>query len=169
MEVVARPRARYAALFALLSIVTCLFFWPSPSTPHHHLLVAPRDTNLFQADQVLTSNHSIFAREDYSCSKDNPCSNYACCGKGGYCGYGPDYCGDGCQANCDAVAECGKFASVKGKKCPLNVCCSEFGFCGTTEDFCNDRCQSNCQDPSIPAGQSTSSVRDKVILYYEAW
>lgn len=46
------------------------------------------------------------------------------------CGYGPTYCGDGCQSNCDAVAECGQYASPAGKTCPLNVCCSEFGFCG---------------------------------------
>ncbi|KAL2385529.1 hypothetical protein RJZ90_001269 [Blastomyces dermatitidis] len=40
---------------------------------------------------------------------------------GGYCGYGPDYCGEGCVSNCDAGAECGEFAkpppggSAKGK------------------------------------------------------
>ncbi|KAI7511872.1 glycoside hydrolase [Hortaea werneckii] len=72
-------------------------------------------------------------------------------------------------ADCDAVAECGEFASEKGKKCPLNACCSEFGFCGTTKDFCNAQCQSNCDSPSLPDGRSSSPVRDKVIVYYEAW
>lgn len=73
---------------------------------------------------------TLFKREDdYSCSETNACSNGACCGKvQGFCGYGPDYCGttgtspnDACWSNCDATAECGRYASTKGKTCPLNV------------------------------------------------
>ena len=71
---------------------------------------------------------NLTRRDDYSCSHSKPCSNGACCGKSGFCGYGPTYCGDGCQANCDAKAECGQFAQQKGKECPLNTCCSQFGF-----------------------------------------
>jgi hypothetical protein len=41
---------------------------------------------------------------------------------------GPTYCGSGCISNCDAVAECGQYASPAGKKCPLNTCCSQYGF-----------------------------------------
>lgn len=72
----------------------------------------------------------LFKREDdYSCSESKACSNGACCGKTqGYCGYGPDYCGttgtspnDVCWSNCDATAECGRYASTKGTTCPLNV------------------------------------------------
>lgn len=72
----------------------------------------------------------LFKREDdYSCNESKACSNGACCGKTqGYCGYGPDYCGttgtspnDVCWSNCDATAECGRYASTKGKTCPLNV------------------------------------------------
>lgn len=81
---------------------------------------------------------------DYSCGENNPCSNGACCAKSGYCGYGEKYCGktdkspnDVCWSNCDAKAECGRFAEPKGKECPLNVCCSPFGFCGITEEFCH--------------------------------
>lgn len=76
---------------------------------------------------------NITRREDYTCSPDRPCSNGACCGASGNCGYGKDYCGDGCVSNCDAAAECGKHARPSGKRCPLNTCCSEYGFCGTTE------------------------------------
>lgn len=73
---------------------------------------------------------TLFKREDdYSCSESKACSNGACCGKvQGYCGYGPDYCGttgtspnDVCWSNCDATAECGRYASTEGKTCPLNV------------------------------------------------
>jgi chitinase len=45
-------------------------------------------------------------------------------GADGWCGYGPTYCDEGCQSNCDAKAECGEFAAVPGAGCPLNVCCS---------------------------------------------
>jgi len=65
------------------------------------------------------------------------------------------------QAICDAVTECGQYAAEKDKKCPLNVCCNE--------GFCNDKCQTNCGKPALPAGQSSHPVRDKVIVYYEAW
>ncbi|KAF7618668.1 hypothetical protein AFLA_000319 [Aspergillus flavus NRRL3357] len=47
------------------------------------------------------------------------------------------------MSNCDARAECGKYASTPNTKCPLNNCCSEFGFCGTTSEFCTAECQSN--------------------------
>ncbi|OAA67644.1 symbiotic chitinase [Cordyceps fumosorosea ARSEF 2679] len=83
---------------------------------------------------------------------------------------GPLYCGTGCLANCDATAECGKFAKEPGKKCPLNVCCSQHGFCGTTTDFCNSKCQSNCvEHPKPPGGSSTGRTLSRVIGYYEAW
>ena len=90
------------------------------------------------------------------------------------CGFGETYCGDGCQANCNARADCGYWAPVPGTECPVNGCCSEvccihriggilglegvvhlfsntdvpcicqFGFCGLTDDFCGKGCQSNC-------------------------
>jgi len=86
------------------------------------------------SDDVSSSNVSLLMRrDDYSCGKGNPCSNGACCGASGYCGYGKTYCGAGCVSNCEAVAECGKDAVPSGKKCPLNTCCSQYGFCGTTQ------------------------------------
>ncbi|KAK2773012.1 chitinase [Colletotrichum kahawae] len=104
---------------------------------------------------------------DYTCGPDKPCSNGACCGEDGWCGYSPTYCGDGCQSNCDAKAECGEFAATAGQTCPLNVCCFEFGFCGTTTDFCKEGCQSNCEQPK-PSG-SSSDVQQRVIGYWETW
>lgn len=80
--------------------------------------------------------------EDYSCDENRPCKNGACCAKTGFCGYGPDSCGDGtspndhCWSQCDAKAECGRYAKTPGQECPLKVCCSQFGFCGTTDQFC---------------------------------
>ncbi|CAG8971988.1 hypothetical protein HYALB_00003326 [Hymenoscyphus albidus] len=119
--------------------------------------------------------------DDFSCSESKPCSNGACCSKkSGFCNYGPEACGTNgqspnelCWSNCDAHAECGKFALVPGTKCPLNVCCSPFGFCGMTEDFCkkgtdeDPGCQSNCDQP--PSGASGGNVQNRIIGYYEAW
>ena len=85
-----------------------------------------------------SDNSTSSSSDDYSCSAANPCSNGACCGKSGYCGYGPTYCGTGCQSNCTAKAECGQYASPANATCPLNVCCSQYGFCGTTDDFCGE-------------------------------
>lgn len=104
---------------------------------------------------------------DYTCGPDSPCSNGACCGESGWCGYGPTYCGDGCQSNCVATAECGEFAATPDAGCPLNVCCSQYGFCGTTADFCGDGCQSNCDQPK-PSPQTTNP-QQRVIGYWEGW
>lgn len=70
--------------------------------------------------------------DPYTCGPGRPCSNGACCGVSGNCGYAPAYCGTGCTSNCDAKAQCGQYAAKPGQTCPLNACCSEFGFCGTT-------------------------------------
>lgn len=87
--------------------------------------------------------------DDYSCGPGSPCRNGertvhqvtsqysntdpflpgACCPKAtGQCNYGPKACGttgtspnDVCWSNCDAKAECGRYANPPGKKCPLNV------------------------------------------------
>ncbi|EGX92282.1 bacteriodes thetaiotaomicron symbiotic chitinase, putative [Cordyceps militaris CM01] len=107
-------------------------------------------------------------QDDHTCGPDRPCKNKACCGKSGWCGYSPDFCGTGCQSNCDAKAECGQYASPQGKTCPLNVCCSEFGFCGTTTEFCAPGCQSYCNQPKPPGG-SGNDVRTRVIGYWESW
>jgi hypothetical protein len=106
-------------------------------------------------------------QNDFTCGPGKPCVNGACCGKDGWCGYSPTYCGDGCQSNCDAKAPCGEYADTPGKTCPLNVCCSKHGFCGTTEDFCSEGCQSFCETPS--PGGSPSNPREIVIGYWEAW
>lgn len=114
-------------LFVILLGLVCVSFWPQDS---QYL----RDSNILSRRQspidiVNTQPIDVLARrDDYSCSASNPCSNGACCGAGGYCGYGSTYCGTGCVSNCNATAECGKDASTPGKTCPLNTCCSEFGF-----------------------------------------
>jgi len=75
----------------------------------------------------------ITAYDPYTCGPGRPCSNGACCGPSGNCGYSAAYCGPGCLSNCDAKAQCGQYAKTPGTTCPLNACCSEHGFCGTTK------------------------------------
>ncbi|SCO15302.1 related to chitinase [Fusarium fujikuroi] len=104
---------------------------------------------------------------DFSCGPTKPCSNKACCGKDGWCGFGDKYCGKGCQSHCDAKADCGVNAATPGQTCPLNVCCSEFGFCGTTSEFCGKSCQSNWAQPKPKP--SPTNVRKRVVGYWEAW
>ncbi|RSL86747.1 hypothetical protein CDV31_016357 [Fusarium ambrosium] len=136
------------------------------------------------------TQHSLTTRADpaivadpndpYSCSEEKPCSNGACCSRTGVCNYGPEACGtngkspnDKCWSNCDAHAECGRYAKTPGQKCPLNVCCSRYGFCGMTRDYCKvtdkeeESCQSNCVQPG--SGGSGGDVQKRVIGYYEAW
>ncbi|KAM7216064.1 hypothetical protein V8F06_008537 [Rhypophila decipiens] len=89
---------------------------------------------------------------DATCGPNKPCSNGACCGPDGWCGYGPDFCGTGCISNCNAKAECGRYANPPGK--------TEHGF----------SCQSNCvEHPQPPPGSPQGRVLSRVIGYYEAW
>jgi chitinase len=114
-----------------------------------------------------TTTASVGGQSDYTCGPDKPCSNGACCGMSGWCGYGPTYCGDGCQSNCNATSECGEYAATPGAGCPLNVCCSHYGFCGTTTDFCGTGCQSNCNQPKPSAAETNTQKR--IVGYWEAW
>ncbi|KAH9829398.1 uncharacterized protein C8Q71DRAFT_863325 [Rhodofomes roseus] len=114
-----------------------------------------------------------------SCTADIPCANGACCNaNSGFCGFGPQFCtpittpGGNCTSNCDAIAECGKFAAAENRTCPLNVCCSQYGFCGTTSDFCETGCQYNC-NPVPPTGGGNDvfggGATHRRIGYYEGW
>ena len=111
---------------SVLTQLDSVFGVPDTEYPHHH-------RNHHRHHHLHAAQPRILQRADSTCGPDRPCENGACCGPNGYCGFGDDYCGDGCVSNCDATAECGKNAKPADKLCPLNTCCSEFGFCGTTE------------------------------------
>jgi chitinase len=171
-----------------MSLFTCALLIPFLFTPyatashshhHAHLHRKARDVETSMGSIAegihipaalaprATSSASTQGQGDYTCGPGKPCSNEACCGPDGWCGYEPKYCGKGCQSNCDAKAECGQYAKKPGQACPLNVCCSQYGFCGTTEDFCAKGCQSNCDQPK-PSG-SSSDARQRIIGYWEGW
>jgi hypothetical protein len=104
-----------------------LFEPPSKLTPKFEKL------SQINLESVSPTNKSLTARQsattgDGSCAPGRPCSNGACCSKNGYCGYSPDFCGSAnCISNCDAKAQCGRYAPSGKQKCPLNVCCSQYG------------------------------------------
>lgn len=126
-------------IVSFLSLLTNTFAHSRHGHRHHHTRVmgsAPRDfpdgallSNISSSllDRRQTTGTSSSSEQTYTCGPGNPCSNGACCGESGYCGYGPTYCGNGCTSNCDAHAECGQYAAKPGTTCPLNVCCSQFG------------------------------------------
>ncbi|VBB73365.1 Putative Glycoside Hydrolase Family 18 [Podospora comata] len=141
----------WLALFLFLAIVSIQFWSYAPKdrsshselTARQRLPVTGNDTT---ASRSTASSNNLeafgqppagFARvlidDPYTCGPGRPCSNGACCGPSGNCGYAPAYCGTGCLSNCDAKAPCGQYAKIPGTTCPLNACCSEHGFCGTTE------------------------------------
>ncbi|RAH72481.1 uncharacterized protein BO66DRAFT_436148 [Aspergillus aculeatinus CBS 121060] len=113
---------------------------------------------LAQEDLVSSTNGSVSGKhgeDPYNCGPNKPCFNGACCGRVGYCGFGPEYCGttgkspnDVCWSNCDAHADA-------------------YGFCGTTAEFCGKGCQSGCSKPMSKASNSSSQKR--VLGYYESW
>jgi hypothetical protein len=57
----------------------------------------------------------------------------SCCGANNICGFGPDYCGTGCQSQCDATAPCGRDSAGGSVKCGMDTCCSYYGWCGVSE------------------------------------
>ncbi|KUI60196.1 Chitotriosidase-1 [Cytospora mali] len=127
---------------------------------------------------LLVTLATLVQAGDGTCSSTSPCTS-GCCSSSGFCGYGPNYCGDSCISSCNATAECGEYAAVPGTKCPLNVCCSGCGFCGTTTEFCTDTgsdatcsmpCQNGCDAVTKPSCSSaTTSATKKRIGYYESW
>ncbi|KAF9249765.1 CAZyme family GH18 [Penicillium roqueforti] len=163
---IARPPTRLFQAALTVFLLVCVFAAVVDAS-HGHSLHERHHKWHSQAKPAA----NLLRRDAYACDANTPCSNGACCGAGGYCGYEPTYCGTGCVSNCDATAECGQYASTVNQTCPLNVCCSQYEFCGTTEDFCDSDCQSNCVlNTKPPAGAASLSVlENKVIGYYESW
>ena len=125
-----RAATRFSGL--LLGGILALFIYncysPGVKPPSNLISAQHAEASGLEDGPYAFSNASLVRRDDYSCGPMKPCSNGACCGGSGYCGYGPTYCGPGCVSNCDATAECGRYAEVPGTECPLNTCCSQYGF-----------------------------------------
>jgi chitinase len=110
--------------FLTAFLLVCIFSAVADASHGRHI----HEKHPRRHDAQAKDASGLLRRDDYACDANNPCSNGACCGVGGYCGYGSTYCGTGCVSNCDATAECGKDAAIANQTCPLNVCCSQYGF-----------------------------------------
>ncbi|KAG6006481.1 hypothetical protein E4U21_007025 [Claviceps maximensis] len=110
----------------------------------------------------------LSVQQQGECSASKLCPA-GCCSSAGYCGYGPEFCGKGCQSTCNRKADCDPgWAGSNGKyskkdKCPLNVCCSKHGFCGYTDEFCEGK------QVKRPSCSVSDAPVDRVIGYYEGW
>ncbi|KAK0736577.1 hypothetical protein B0T21DRAFT_411737 [Apiosordaria backusii] len=112
---------------------------------------------------------------------DGPCVDGSCCGPDNICGFGPDFCGEGCRFNCTATAMCGEHSEFAQMPCGMKLCCSSSGWCGSTEVYCHNAdplrgtlpCQAgygSCYitgPPSCPYGGGTTGGRH--IGYYQSW
>lgn len=122
-------RRPWGSLLAIL-IILQVYFWTAHDAKSPSIPIFRRDADVgdYGDGTDVFSNATLTPRATFQCGPNLPCSNGACCGGSGYCGYGPTYCGSGCVSNCGAVAECGQFAKTPGTQCPLNTCCSQYGF-----------------------------------------
>ncbi|KAI9697328.1 MAG: hypothetical protein M1820_007834 [Bogoriella megaspora] len=131
-----------------------------------------RSRNIIPDRERWTSNsRQILKRDAESCGGGTQCADGSADGK---CGFGPDYCGSGCQSNCDAAAMCGKYSLGGSQKCGMNLCCSTYGWCGTDDAHCSPTgdtpCQQGfgrCDDHVPPPSCSGTSTNTRTIGYYQ--
>ncbi|RYP41199.1 hypothetical protein DL767_001203 [Monosporascus sp. MG133] len=96
---------------------------------------------------------------DGTCPRGVTCQGTAfgdCCSPFGFCGSGPEYCGDGGGGSETEDGTCGP--DYGGTVCTpqFGSCCSIYGFCGSGSDYCAPgNCHSGDCEPDI-GGPSTS-------------
>ncbi len=106
------------------------------------------------------------------CSATNLCTDptIPCCSQWGYCGSDYQYCGKGCQSQCDVPSPLSSMPSPLSSKyacgtrasnatCPTaeNPCCSKYGYCGIGKEYCGDGCQSQCDNEGLSSLPSSGS------------
>jgi hypothetical protein len=109
------------------------------------------------------------------------CPSGQCKSQWGYCGTGPDYCGQGCQAGpctgspkpvpvapkpvpkpvaAPKAAPTGGFCAGSGKVCDPGFCCSKWGYCGQGAAYCSGQREADPsqQTPSSDGGLSHGAL-----------
>lgn len=110
--------------YAVFSVSNFAPLFQSNYEPAFHLndadfaLQTP-NTSDYLMDRRQASNSNNGVNGANTCGVGRPCSNGACCGQSGFCGFGPTYCGSGCSSNCGAKAPCGQYAAAGQQECPL--------------------------------------------------
>ncbi|KAK4675336.1 hypothetical protein QC764_0076990 [Podospora pseudoanserina] len=153
---------------------------PLKLTPHEPLLfeepVEGSSPDLSRRSEGLSKR-----RDGPLYCHDGPCIDNSCCGPDNVCGFGPDFCGEGCRSNCNATAMCGEHSEFAEMPCGMKLCCSASGWCGSTESYCHNAdplrgtlpCQAgygSCYitgPPSCPYGGGSTGGRH--IGYYQSW
>lgn len=100
--------------------------------------------------------------DDGTCPRGVTCEGTAfgdCCSPFGFCGSGPEYCGDDDGGGGGSPTEDGSCGpDYGGTVCTpqFGSCCSIYGYCGTGSDYCAPgNCHSGDCEPDI-GGPSTS-------------
>lgn len=91
----------------------------------------------YLASREVHQSFALGKRDALRCD-DGPCVDGSCCSKDRICGFGPDFCGDGCRSQCDATAMCGEFSENGEMPCGMKLCCSAMGWCGVSAT-CNGK------------------------------
>jgi chitinase len=102
----------------------------APSSPAELSDLSGRSS--FLAVRSAHHNVSLAKRDGPLRCDDGPCIDGSCCGKDHICGFGPDFCGDGCLSQCNAKAMCGEYSENGEMPCGLKLCCSAMGWCGVS-------------------------------------
>ena len=120
-----------------LSLITQQDPQPAKIDPRNHYLLSEAATLVNRShDFAVAAPGATTSTGALICGPGNPCIDGSCCGSNNLCGYGFDYCGKGCQSQCDATAPCGRDSAGGAVHCGMNLCCSYYGWCGVTADFC---------------------------------
>ncbi|KAH7117301.1 oviduct-specific glycoprotein [Dactylonectria macrodidyma] len=121
----------------------------APPTPIPEIVDVLNEEPVESGFQISGRDHLAKRADGPLRCDDAPCIDGSCCGKNNICGYGPDYCGDGCISQCNATAMCGEFSENADMPCGMKLCCSATG------------------PPSCAAGGGTTNGR--TIGYYQSW
>jgi hypothetical protein len=92
----AKATARHWTVIFIFVLIPTLYLWPSKSAIDRVSQITKRNGLDVLGDQsIAPDNVTLARRQTYQCGPGSPCSNGACCGSAGFCGYGPTYCGTG--------------------------------------------------------------------------
>ena len=75
-------------LGTLLAFAAYAWYNPGVNLLPNSIVVQHANVLDFQDTSDQLSNLTLERRQSFQCSSSNPCSNGACCGGSGYCGYG---------------------------------------------------------------------------------
>ena len=150
-----------------------------PSSPSHfgHFNDNSRlQANTFEDVSVVLSArsdwrvHRTLGKRDALRCDNGECNDGSCCGKNHTCGYGPDFCGDGCISKCEATAMCGEYSENADMDCGMMLCCSAMGWCGVSSPLTSPRLRSHEHEicaayrPTVNADADTSCADNRRLL-----